>query len=128
MGKRRAPFPSAFEANPFMQGFLDWMDSPQGELSVEVCDAVQELLEDAQVDARERKILFPDGQRLDIDASVHHIQTLYPQFPSELIETHLIGWLELGYAPAGWSQQQLDELDRLTERWITDHTQRRRAR
>ena len=30
-------------------------------------------------------------------------------------------WLDGIYAPEGATQQQLDELDQLTEKWIDDH-------
>jgi hypothetical protein len=36
----------------------------------------------------------------------------------------LIDWIDMGYAPEHYSQAQLDELDRLTERWVADHLRR----
>lgn len=119
MGKR--PPQSAFADNPFLDGFLEWMDSPEGELSGETSDAVCALLQEADVDAKRRKIIWADGKRLSIAGSVQRIHAACPDFPPELIEEHLIGWLEMEFAPATYSQQQLDELDRLTEKWIDDH-------
>jgi hypothetical protein len=121
MGKR--PPPPPFADNPFVDGFLDWMDSPEGELSGVVSDAVCALLQEADVDAKRRKIIWADGKRLSIAQSVQRIHAAYPDFPPELIEEHLIGWLEMEFAPDNYSQQQLDELDRLTEQWIDDHEQ-----
>jgi hypothetical protein len=109
------------EGNPFDDGFLDWMDSPDGEHSIEVMDTVFALLEDVDVDAKARQLIWPDGQRLSIDESVQRIHAEYSQFPTERIEDRLISWLEMGYAPENHSEQQLDELDRLTERWIKAH-------
>jgi hypothetical protein len=114
------------ECNPFVDGFLDWMDSPDGELSIEVMDTVFALLEKVDVDAKARQLIWADGKRLSIDESVQRIHADYSQFPAERIEGRLISWLEMGYAPENYSQQQLDELDRLTERWIKDHYRRRR--
>jgi hypothetical protein len=114
------------DCNPFVDGFLDWMDSPDGELSIEVMDTVFALLEKVDVDAKARKLIWADGTRLSIDESVQRIYADYSQFPAERIEGRLISWLEMGYAPENYSQQQLDELDRLTERWIKDHYRRRR--
>jgi hypothetical protein len=119
MGKRQEKHP--FEDNPFVEDFLDWMDSSEGEHSNEVLDTVWTLLEKADVDAKKRKIIWLDGQRLSIAESVHRIHADYPDFPLDLIETHLIGWLEMEFAPPTYSQKQLDELDQLTEKWITDH-------
>jgi len=106
------------EGNPFVEGFLDWMDSPDGELSIEVMDTVFAVLEEVEVDAKARQLIWADGKRLSIDESVQRIHAEYSQFPAEQMEGHLISWLEMGYAPEDYSQQQLDELDRLTERWI----------
>jgi len=114
------------ECNPFVDGLLDWMDSPDGELSLEVMDTVFALLEKVDVDAKARKLIWADGKRLSIDESVQRIHADYSKFPAERIEGRLISWLEMGYAPENYSQQQLDELDRLTERWIKDHYRRRR--
>ena len=125
MGKRQEQHP--FEDNPFLDGFLEWMSSSDGELSGEVSDAVWMLLEKADVDAKQRKIIWEDGKRLSIPASVQRIHADHPDFPLELIEEHLIGWLEMEFAPPNYSQKQLDELDRLTEKWIDDHERQAEA-
>ena len=80
------------------------------------------------VDAKQRKLIWPDGKRLDLDESVQNIHTDYPEFPRELIESRLISWLDTEYAPPSYSPEQLDELDQLTERWINDHFPRSGAR
>ncbi len=116
--KKKTPLP---ESNPFVEGLLDWMDSPDGELTIEVIDTLAPLLEAMEVDAKARKLIWPDGTRLTIDEAVQRIQSEHPQFPIEQIEDRLISWLEMGYAPEHYSQQQLDELDHLTEQWIEDH-------
>ena len=116
--KKKTPPP---ECNPFVEGLLDWMDSPDGELSIEVMDTVFALLEDVEVDAKCRKLIWVDGARLSINETVQRIHADHPQFPKEQIEDRLISWLEMGYAPEHYSQQQLDELDRLTDQWIEDH-------
>ena len=125
MGKQHDKHP--FEDNPFLEGFAGWMDSPEGELSSEVLDAVWMLLEKVDVDAKNRKIIWEDGKRLSITESVQRIHAACPDFPLDLIETHLIGWLEMEFAPPTSSQEQLDELDRLTENWIEDHERRAEA-
>jgi hypothetical protein len=125
MGKQHDKHP--FEDNPLLEGFAGWMDSAEGELSSEVLDAVWMLLEKVDVDAKDRKIIWEDGKRLSITESVQRIHAACPDFPLELIETHLIGWLEMEFAPPTSSQEQLDELDRLTENWIEDHERRTEA-
>ncbi len=103
------------------------MDSSAGQLSSEVLDAVWTLLEKVDVDAKQRKIIWEDGQRLSITESVQRIHAGCPDYPLELIETHLLGWLEMEFVPPNASPEQLDELDRLTENWIEDHERRAEA-
>ena len=97
MGKRQEKHP--LEDNPFLDGFLDWMGSPEGALSNEVSDAVWRLLEKTDVDAKRRKIIWGDGKKLSITASVQRIHADYPNFPLEMIEEHLINCLEMECAP-----------------------------
>ena len=78
-------------------------------------------LKEADVDAKHRKIIWQDAQRLSIAESVKRIHANYPHFALDLIEEHLIGWLEMGFAPPSYSQERLDELDQLTEMWVEDH-------
>lgn len=112
---------SLWENNPFIDGLFEWMDSPRGLLSDEVREATWQRFEKVDVNATDRKLIWEDGERLSIDESVQRIRGDYPDFPVELIETHLIAWLEMEFAPKTYSQEQIDELDRLTEAWVNDH-------
>ncbi|MBA2678928.1 MAG: hypothetical protein H0U76_11115 [Ktedonobacteraceae bacterium] len=114
------------ESNPFFDGLLEWMASPDGELSIDTMDTVFALLENVDLDAQDRKLIWADGSRLSIDKSVQRIHADYPELPAGLIEEKVISWIEMGYAPEHYSEQQLDELDRLTELWIDDHARGRR--
>ena len=125
MGKREPKH--LFEDNPFLDGFAEWMGSAEGQLSGEALDVIWVLLETAHVDANKRKIIWEDGQRLSITESVQRIHADHPDFPPELIEEHLIGWLQMEYAPPDYSEKQLDELDRLTETWVDDHERQAEA-
>ena len=92
-GKRRAKHP--FEDNPFIDGFLEWMDAPEGQQSIEALDLVFGALEHAGVDARQRKIVWADGKRLSIEQSTDRIHAGHPGAPCHLIETRrVLGWLE----------------------------------
>jgi hypothetical protein len=124
MGKRRAQ--SVFEDNPVTDGFLEWMDTPEGQHSIEASDLVFGALEHAGVDARQRKIVWADGQRLSIEQSAERIHAGHPGVPRSLIETHVLGWLE-SCAPESYSEDQLDELDRLIEPWLDDYERTSRA-
>ena len=119
MGKRHKKTP--VEDNPVVEVSIDSMGYYGNTHSSEVLDVVWMLLENADVDAKNRKIIWEDGKRLSITESMQRIHADYPDFPLEPIEDHLIGWLDIGFAPSSYSQEQLDELDRLTEQWIDDH-------
>lgn len=115
MGQQRDKHP--FEDNPFVDGLLDWMGSPEGQLSIEVSDTLWELIENVHLDPRQRELIWPEAGRLSFHQSIEHIQKQYPDFPPQRIKSFLISWLG-NYAPEGYSQEQLDELDQLTEPWI----------
>ncbi len=124
MGKRRAKHP--FEDNPVIDGFLEWMDAPEGQQSIEALDLVFAALQHAGVDARQRKIGWADGTRLSIEQSVARIQAEHPGVPRDLTETHVLGWLE-SCAPESCSEGELEELDRLIEPWLDDYEHTSRA-
>ena len=116
----------AFEDNPFINGFLEWMDAPEGQQSIEALDLVFDALEHAGVDARQRKIVWADGKRLSIEQSAERIHAGHPDVPRDLIETHVLGWLE-SCTPESYSERQLEELDRLIEPWLDDYERTSRA-
>jgi hypothetical protein len=124
MAKRRAKH--SLEDNPFIEGFLEWMDAPEGQQSIQVLDQVFDALEHAGVDPRHRKIVWADGKRLSIEQSVERIHAKHPGVPRYLIETHVLGWLE-NCAPESYSEHQLEELDRLIEPWLDDYERTARA-
>jgi hypothetical protein len=115
---------SVWENNPFIEGLLEYMDSPQGQLADEVREVTWLLLKNVDVDANQRKLIWEDGQRLSIAESVQRIYDDCEDCPVEMIEFSLITWLESDFVPESYSQKQLDELDRLTDEWIYDHNGR----
>jgi hypothetical protein len=127
VGKRAQPHPAS-ENNSFLEGFSEWMDSPEGEVSREVSDEVWALMDSVGVDARNREIIWDDGTALDIEGCIQRIHRLFPDLPLQLIETHVLSWLEFGFVPQGWSQDRLQQLDGLIERWLSDYHRQRRRR
>jgi|SRR5512134_3009209 hypothetical protein len=129
MGKQRKEHPqdSIFASNPFLDGLFDWMDSPEGQQCIAVRDVLWDLLEDVQLDAKQRKLIWPDAEPLDLEQSIQRIQKEYPDFPRDEVEEFLLDWIDMGYDPENYSQAQLDELDSLTERWVADHLRKKKA-
>jgi len=115
--RTKSPFE---DDNPFIDGLLEWMQAPEGQQSIEASDLVFAALAGAGVDARQRKIIWRDGKRLSIEQSAGRIHAEHPGVPRELIETHVLGWLE-SCAPESCSERQIEELDRLIEPWLDDY-------
>ena len=132
MGKRRNQHPqqlqdnkdNIFADNPFLDDLLAWRHSPEGEQFAEFSDALGDVMENMELDARQRQFIWPDGVRLDLDQSVARIHRQHPDFRRDWIEEYLLDWIDMDYAPEHYSTAQLDELDRLTARWIADHSRR----
>ena len=113
-----------FAGNPFFDDLLAWRYSPEGEQFAEFSDTLCDVMEDVQLDARKRQLIWPDGERLDIVQSVARIDQQYSDMCRDGIEEYLLDWIEMDYAPGHYSKAQLDELDTLTARWIADHFRR----
>src|ERR1700674_4038078 len=62
---------SIFVDNPFVDGFLEWMGSREGRQCIEARDVLWDLLEDVELDAKQRQLV----------QSIQRIQKLYPDFP-----------------------------------------------
>ena len=125
MNKKREE--SLFDNNPFIEGLMEHMSSPRGQLSDEVREVTWQILEEVDVDAADRKLIWDDGKRLSIDESVQRIHREYPEYPVDLIEDRVVSWLEMEFTPEVWTQDQMDELDRLTEEWVDDHNGQRKS-
>ena len=113
------------ESGSFLDEFVEWMDTPEGQQSIEAHDLVFDALENAGVVPRQRKIVWDDGQRLSIEQSVARIHALHPDTPLGHIENHVVGWLE-SCAPESCSERELEELDELIEPWLKDHQRKSR--
>jgi hypothetical protein len=117
MGKRTAS--SSFQNTPRGED-LEQSDASREALSEEVLMAVWQCLENVQLDAQRRQFIWPGKKMLTFKASAQRLQKEFPNFPHELIETHLIGWMEMEYVPEGYSEEQLNEFERLTEKWVDE--------
>ena len=113
---KRVPKP----ANNFMEGFPKWLESEEGQHSMEAVDYVFEALMGADLDIAGRRIVWADGQKLTIDQSV---KIIYKQtgMNVEAIRSHIIGWLELEYEPKGLDDEQMELFESQVNAWIDDY-------
>ena len=105
---------------PSQEDILAWENSPEAQLSELAMHVVFDCLDPVTVDARQRQLIWPDGQRLTIIESAERIHTEEPELPAKLIESKILSWLE-SYAPESYTPEQLDELDQLADQWVDDH-------
>ena len=112
------------ENGSFPDDSVDWMDTPEGQQSIEALDLVFGALDHVDVDARQRKIVWTDGKRLSIEEAAERLHADHPDMPRDLIETHVFGWLE-NCAPESYTDEQMEEFDQLMEPWLEDYERKR---
>src|SRR5580704_7917579 len=123
MGKRRNQHPqqlqdNIFAGNLFFDDLLAWRLRLRASNLPSSPTTLCDVMEDVQLDARKRQFIWSDAERLDIVQSVARIHQQYPDMCRDWIEEYLLDWIEMDSAPEHYSKAQLDELDRLTARWI----------
>src|SRR5215472_3629273 len=115
MGNWRTAYP--VENGSFPDDSVDWMESPEGQQSIEVLHVVFDALDHVEVDAKRRMIVWLDGKRLSIAKSAQRLHAEHPDMPRDLIETHVFGWLE-NRAPESYTDEQMEEFDGLMQPWL----------
>ena len=89
-------------------------------MAFEVQDVVQELMIKADVNAKTREIIWEDGQILSLRDAIERLGRECPQYSFEMLERQFIVWLE-HFPPASFSQDQLDEYEARSDRWLDDY-------
>lgn len=116
MGKKKQPEPD----NAFSQDFDQWMDSDEGEASLEAVEAVQDALDGATIDLKRRRIVWTDGKALTIKKTALRIQTEYELDDLDPVLSHVIGWLEMCDPPPELGEDELDDFEAAVAVWIND--------
>jgi hypothetical protein len=110
----------SYPAGDFLEGFLDWMGTREGLASMDALDCVFNALEGATVEASERKIIWPDAQRLNIEQSVERIHK-HSGLDRPAILSHLIGWLQMEYEPQGLDEDQMQRFEKQIDAWVAKY-------
>ena len=110
----------SYPAGDLLEGFLDWMGTREGLASMDALDCVFNALEGATVEASERKIIWPDAQRLSIEQSVERIHK-YSGLDRQAILSHLIGWLQMEYEPQGLDEDQMQRFEKQIDVWVAKY-------
>jgi hypothetical protein len=81
---------------------------------------VLDALKLASVNARQRRIIWPDGARLSIEDTARKIHS-ESGAPLDMVQSHVVGWLEMSYEPEGLDEDQMEQFEREIELWITPY-------
>ncbi len=100
--------------------FLAGLGSPEGQRSEQALFEVMDSLENSRVEPSERVIVWDDGTRLSITQTARRIH-LQSNSPLPLIDSHVVGWLEMHYVPEGLNEQQMEQFELMIYDWIQDH-------
>src|ERR1700746_1540053 len=101
--------------------FWSWPDHPEGQQWIEISDKLDVLPKDVGIDPEERKLIWPDASRLDLDQSIRRINKQYPCFSEDTIKEFLIFWRQAPYVMLdGYSKSKMARLERLHSRWVAD--------
>lgn len=108
----------------FMEGFAQWMGSEEGLQSMKALECVSDALDGASVDTFEKKIIWPDRQRLSIEQSVERIQEK-SGLDKHAILSHIIGWLQMEYVPEGLDDKQMGMFELQINNWVEEYEEMR---
>ena len=101
--------------------FWSWSDTPEGQQWIEISDEAEVLLKDVGIDPEERKLIWPDAVRLDLDKSIRRINKQYPCFSEDTIKEFLIFRLQAPYVMLdGYSESKMAKIERLHNQWVAD--------
>jgi hypothetical protein len=103
----------------FMDDFLDWMGSPEGQDYIELSDLLWPLMNDVTLDVSQRVFVWSGGKKLSFSDATRHLHEQHPNYALEDVKEFLVSWID-NYAPEGMTQEQLDELDCLLESWAEE--------
>ena len=96
-----------------------------GSASEQALFDVLDALERASVDPREQRILWADGAHLSIEDTARRIHEASQDAQSgvslDMVQSHVVGWLEVIYEPEGLDEAQMEEFERLIDLWITPY-------
>jgi hypothetical protein len=101
---------------------FQWLDTEEGMISMKAIDDVAAALDGVDLDAKERRIVWPDGKRLTIDQAVRRIQNK-TAIDFYIIENHVICWLEMRFQPNGLDEKQMEEFEVQINEWLKAHKQ-----
>ena len=96
---------------------MEWLGSSEGMESMEAVDCVFNALDGARVDPCARRIIWPDGESLNIDQSVERIKK-DSGLSSQVILSHLISWLQMEYTPEGFDEKQMERFENQIDSWV----------
>jgi hypothetical protein len=97
----------------------EFLFTPDAEGTMEAVILVSDMLEDAGVDTKKQKIVWPDGAHHDIDETAKLIKDLTEtEVELPLIKLAVIGWLEHVFVPEDASDKEMEYFEAQVENWV----------
>lgn len=84
--------------------------------SVDAIYAVQDYLSSAVVYEDEQRVGINRKKYTFSEISLHIAQHFSMKL--SLIQSHVIGWLEMNYVPSGYNEEEMEEFESKIERWV----------
>lgn len=111
-----------YEDSSFFDGFFEWLATPEGQLRDEARELTWQTLEAVEcVDAVNQRLVMNDGARLTIGEIAHIVHAGDPEFPLQMIDEEVVGWLEVEHVPDGLSESEMEHFEALIEQWVRKH-------
>jgi hypothetical protein len=104
------------QSGDMLGGFFEWLNSEHGEKSEIAMEAVNEALERATLDVKQRKIVFADGKKMTLEQAAKKIETTSKAGLREITQ-HIIGWMQMDYVPEGLTEKQMEKFEDQMEQW-----------
>ena len=97
---------------------LDYIEKHEAEYFM-MTEEIGSILDEIDVDIDRRMFIWPDGRKLTMIESAKRIQDQTGISLSH-IKSNMIAWLEVGYAPEGLDEDQMEIFENTIDEWIED--------
>lgn len=102
----------------YWQQDLEYLQRIEDELYMKN-EEISEILDEIEVDIDERKMVWPDGERLSIMQTAKRIRE-ETGIARDFVKSAVISWLEICYVPQGLDGSQMEIFEEKVSKWIKD--------
>lgn len=100
--------------------FFDWLESDSGEVASQAVDDIQMALAGASVDINNQKIIWADGEILNIHQSIEKLKSI-STVDIKILKKHILLWLEIDFVPEDLKEKDMEIFEKQITQWIKDY-------